>query len=359
MAQNSKIEWCDATWNPVTGCTPISAGCANCYAKNMARRFPFIHGGLDLSVDDFSIVYPHYDRLDIPLHWWKKPRRIFVCSMGDLFHDDVPFRFIAAVYATAAACPEHTFLILTKRPQRARDFYGWVFTQNNGLYPAFSTAEKFLDANAVLQFASAGHQDGYCPICKRQCRFIGDYDAPAWPLPNVWLGVTAENQEEADRRIPILLQIPAEKRFVSIEPMLGTVDLSGYFGRAFNGMSERQNEYIFNAGIDWVICGGENGSRARPVHPDWVRSLRDQCVGAGVPFFFKGWGEWLPIGQDDLFEAIRQPDGRYRCYKENGRYVGSGKYFQFDSPESKSVIKLGKKISGRLLDEMEWNEFPV
>lgn len=309
MAQNSKIEWTDATWNPVTGCTPISTGCQNCYAKNLARRFPFVHGGLDLAVNDFCIVIPHHDRLEIPLRW-KKPRRIFVCSMGDLFHEDVPFNFIEKVIFAMHEADQHDYMLLTKRPDRAKGFWDWMQ------------------------------------------RKWGNWKCATY----IWLGVTAENQEEAVRRIPVLLKIPAAKRFVSIEPMLGPVDfdtihlddmwcpqcekffdypkkwISPCCGadmakveendngqlfcpeckRAFNSDEEvpmcpncentgggryiqpdyslffsRDLEGVVLKKLDWVICGGETGSRARKMELLWARDLRDQCKYAGVPFFFK------------------------------------------------------------------------
>jgi len=164
---------------------------------------------------------------------------------------------------------------------------------------------------------------------------IDEDDTPFWPLPNVWLGVTAENQEMADKRIPILLQIPAAVRFVSVEPMLGPVDLDSYLivGTDHPGS-------IMRKGIDWVICGGETGPDARPVHPDWVRNLRDQCQASGVPFFFKQWGEYI--------HASQTPDNMTNYDPE---------YF-YDREWPPGFARVGKKIAGRLLDGCEWNEMP-
>lgn len=289
---NSKIEWTDSTWNPITGCTPVSEGCRNCYAKGIAKRFPVVHGGL------FSEIRFHEDRLMQPLKW-KKPRKIFVCSMGDLFHEDVQVQWLNEVFRVIQNCRQHTFIVLTKRPERAKSYLRSVAS----------------------------------------CR--------AWPeddvvFPNVWLGVTAENQEQADKRIPILLDTPAAVRVVSVEPMLGYVDLdipieTGY-GSGF-GLSTALGY------IDGVLCGGESGPNARPMHPDWARSLRDQCVAAGVPFFFKQWGEWTPFTQlgwvDDSskIEHLRGPDAVHG-----------------DDPCP--VYRVGKKAAGRLLDGREWNELP-
>ena len=256
----TRIEWAEVVWNPVSGCTPISEGCQNCYAKRMATR---LKGRYGYPEDEPFKVTLHPEKLKEPLKW-KKPRRVFVCSMGDLFHEQVPDEYIAKVWEVMNNASQHTFLVLTKRPQRMKDFLarlGW-YTHDREVNPA----------EAVLD------------------------EGGKYTLKNVWLGVTAENQQRADERIPILLQIPAAVRFVSIEPMLGPV-------------------VIPEEWPDWVICGGETGPGARPIHPDWVRSLRDQCQAAGTPFFFKSWGEW-------------------------------------------AEHKVGKKKAGRLLDGRTWDEIP-
>lgn len=259
------IEWATHTWNPVTGCTPVSEGCANCYARRMAQR---LRGRYGYPEDEPFRVTLRPDRLEEPLKV-KKPSRIFVCSMGDLFHDDVGYS-IVNIFDVMSATPQHTYLLLTKRPERIRSLF-----RLNG------------------------------PLLSSE------------PLPNVWLGVTAENQARADERIPILLQIPAAVRFVSIEPMLGPVDLTnitlgsnghgldfalnavtgwltGYIEATNRPKVHRNDQYH---ALDWVIAGGETGPGARPMHSDWVRSLRDQCSAAGVPFHFKQWGGMRAAGR--------------------------------------------------------------
>lgn len=249
-------KWWDESWNPITGCTPTSPGCDNCYAKSMATRFA---GTAGYPKDDpFGVTF-HPERLKTPLAW-KKPRRIFVCSMADLFHEDVKQEWIDEIFNVMSNAPRHTFLVLTKRPERMK---------------------------AALK--DLGN--------RWKSNVFGGNCAPRWPLENVWLGVTAENQETAEERIPVLLSIPAEKRFVSVEPMLGAVDLkrlvynSEVIVDALNG----RHGCVYpmageNNSLDWVICGGETGPKARPVHPDWVKDIRDQCRASSVPFFFKGWG---------------------------------------------------------------------
>lgn len=302
MSQNSTIEWTQKTWNPVTGCSKVSQGCKNCYAEVLAKRF--------WKDRKFTDVQCHPDRLEQPLHW-RKPATVFVNSMSDLFHEDVPFEFITRVFATMIhtnhpGSTKHTFQILTKRPARALEFYDKYFRNS--------------------------------PI-----------------IPNVWLGVSVEDQKTADERIPLLLQIPAAVRFLSCEPLLGEIDLFKEFD---NGKYDKEYDFWIKPLhlINWVICGGESGHGARPMHPDCARKLRDDCKAAGVPFFFKQWGEWCPaeilggIWTMQNKNKINNKDlpSKFTIWKQNA-------YFQ--NPEIIS-IKLGKKHSGRLLDGVEHNEFP-
>lgn len=250
----TKIEWAEAVWNPVTGCTPISEGCQNCYAKRMGKR---LAGRCGYPADDPFRVTLHPDKLNEPLKW-KKPRRVFVCSMGDLFHEDVKADWLIDIFKIIEKANKHIFMILTKRPR------------------------NMVDAIAGMDF----------------CKFINGIPK------NIWLGVTAENQQRADERIPILLQIPAAVRFVSVEPMLGLVDLSKWLGGTwycetcectvdpeFVPFSEIhypcENYLDFIPGIDWVICGSESGPNHRKTKIEWIRDLREQCISANVPFFLK------------------------------------------------------------------------
>jgi len=239
----SKIEWCDYTWNPITGCTPISEGCRNCYAARMAKR---LAGRFGYPKDEpFTPGVVHPDKLG-DIGKLRKPRRIFVCSMGDLFHDDVPLSSVARIFEYVWTNKQHTFMFLTKRPERMREF----FTQKNS----------------------------------KACY------GGVWPQPHVWLGVTAENQEQANKRIPILLETPASLRFVSIEPMIGPVDLD----ERELLIDKRRFKYTFGNYLDWVIVGGETGPGARPMNLEWVSSIQGQCSNVGVPLFFKSWGKFKP-----------------------------------------------------------------
>ena len=247
---NTKIHWAEKVWNPVTGCSKVSPGCQNCYAEKMAKR---LAGRYGYPADEPFRVTVHPDRLGEPAGW-KKPQRVFVCSMADLFHDDVPGDFILRVFGRMNAAHQHTFMLLTKRPENALKF-----CQEYGLMSS---------------------EFGPTP------------SGEVWP-ENVWMGVTAENQETADKRIPILLQIPAHVHFVSCEPILSKIDLTGEYLTGKCGgrypfptlQTEHRTKWI-NL-LDWVICGGESGQQARPMNQEWAESLYDQCRVAGVPFFMK------------------------------------------------------------------------
>ena len=284
----TKIEWADKTWNPVTGCTPISEGCENCYAARAAHRLAHIEGsGYGNGVDSpnprgaFDVELRR-ERFCQPMSW-RKPRRVFVCSMGDLFHPDVEFEWIRDIWQAASFAPQHTYMILTKRPARMLKFTKWLKVHG----------ARWLDS--------------------------------------MWLGVTVENQTRADERIPILLQTPAAVRFVSVEPMLGPVDFRKVPG--FNRVGLDLSRW-------WVICGGETGPGARPMRPEWAMSLQDQCQVAGVPFFFKQWGEWVSPSQ--------MPGETYREIEDFGNGIGI----------TNNPRRVGKKRAGRLLDGREWSEFP-
>lgn len=217
MADKSAIEWTDASWNPATGCTKVSPGCAHCYAERIAERlrgtkaFPV---GFDLAL--------HKDRIDIPRRW-RKPRRVFVNSMSDMFHEEIPFEFIDSVFSTMMETDHHIYQILTKRPERLRS---WAKSR-------------------TFEFPS-----------------------------HIWIGVSVENQYWT-KRIPPLLGVSAEVRFLSCEPLLKPLSL---------------RQTIKSGGIHWVIVGGESGPQARKIDASWVRTIRDECLASGVPFFFKQWG---------------------------------------------------------------------
>lgn len=286
------IQWTDETWNPVTGCRKISPGCKNCYAEGVADRFwatqyPSVQAfdttpeGLPFTTTRprrFTDVQVHPDRLDQPLHW-RKPRRVFVNSMSDLFHDDVPDDFIESVFGVMARAPHHTFQILTKRPQRMRKWF------EHPLREGWSHWAPYMDA---------------VPGVRRMTRD----EWPGWPLPNVWLGVSVEDQERAAERVPLLLETPAAVRFLSCEPLLGRVELHAlHCGSRFDSTGASWYDALrggayFGDGdpgapgpaIDWLIVGGESGAQARPMDLAWARSLVEQGRTAGVPVFVKQLG---------------------------------------------------------------------
>lgn len=334
MADNTHIEWADATVNAVNGCSVLSPGCTNCYAMKLAgTRLKHVPSRAGLTQDSKAgPVWTGEVRLDEkqllqPLRW-KRPRRIFWNAHGDPFHPNVPWEWTAKVMASAFLSPHHIHMSLTKRADRMNAWFDTLATEGG--------AEDFSEI-IELMAESVG----------REC------DYPEWTLPleNVWLGVSVEDQTRADQRIPYLLDTPAAVRFLSCEPLLGQIDLTGLDGpgdpASHNVLAGRSivtdcngDEHLIETPtIDWVIVGGESGPGARPMHPDWARSLRDQCQSAGVPFFFKQVGEWLHEGELGWWpfgdEAIE------RCQSV-------GEYY-----------RVGKKSSGRLLDGREWNEVPA
>jgi len=287
------ISWTDETWNPVRGCSQVSPGCANCYAKHQAARIVRMAKGKPSKYDGLVRMTARGEaawtgRVDLdpktlaaPLSW-RKPRRIFVNSMSDLFHESLTNEQIAAVFGVMAACPQHTFQILTKRA-RMREWFAWVDPVGRALLERTPIP---LRPRAVIENAALATMTGVDGISKRR-----DH---AWPLSNVHLGVSVEDQDAADKRIPDLLATPAAVHFLSCEPLLGEIDLRHVqHNREFELDALTGDHGVFRplAGrgprVDWVIAGCESGPGARPCDVAWLRSLRDQCASAGVPFFLK------------------------------------------------------------------------
>jgi protein gp37 len=288
----SAIEWCDATWNPTTGCTKVSPACANCFIE---RQTPMRVAGRKFVKGDIPIEF-HENRLDVPLRR-RKPTTYFVNSMSDLFHADVPDAFIDRVFAVMALARRHTFQVLTKRSDRMHR------------YVSALKWERLIEC--CNQAGDGGeHRPGFYNLSSidalsRKARFVNGEKSAFWPLskpplPNVWLGVSVENQHFADERIPLLLQTPAAVRFLSCEPLLGPINIQkpcSRFCSNCRGAMEVQHsdeggiwtgcpcERV--AGLHWVIAGGESGPRRRETDIAWARGLRDQCAAAGVPFFWK------------------------------------------------------------------------
>lgn len=338
MSNNSKIEWCDATWNPVTGCDEVSPGCDNCYAKTLAERFRGTEG--HYFEQGFDVVL-RPDKLTLPLRW-RKPCKVFVNSMSDLFHAKVPDEYIARVFAVMAMTPQHTYQVLTKRHGRMRSLLS-----SEGFRPWVEAFVEEMLADGEVRYT--------------------------WPLSNVWLGVSVEDQKRADLRIPALLETPAAVRFLSCEPLLGPVDLYRHMPAVDYWDSRETEEW----GIHWVIVGGESGHGARPMHPTWARQLRDQCSASGVAFHFKQWGEWGPAPwRVDRAEGESVEDYKARAeatcathaYAIWADQYGHEAYAPDHKPwsaertslgdEHASIRRWGKKHAGRELDGRTHDEFP-
>jgi protein gp37 len=336
MAQKTKIEWTDASWNPIRGCSRVSEGCRNCYAEHTAARFsgpgkpyeglaeyktiqgpPTVAGEASVGKSERTraekvarwtgVMKFVPEHLEDPLRW-KRPRRIFVNSMSDLFHEGVPDKWIHKIFLIMACSPRHTFQILTKRPERMRAYCSSNQTRDIILRELVDMAVTIPGVRVQIGPPIADGLDGIT-------------------LPNVWLGVSVEDQATADARIPLLLQTPAAVRFISAEPLLGDLDLY----KPLHCCARTDHVHTPERGcwrrLDWVIVGGESGPHARPMNPAWARSVRDQCQDAEVPFFFKQWGEYSPnvLGTNDTWPPAR----------------------------------IGKKAAGRELDGRLWDEYPA
>lgn len=328
MADKTGIEWTDATWNPVTGCAKVSQGCKHCYAERewprMTKLVPAYAGR------DFTDVRTHGDRLDQPIRWAKR-RMIFVNSMSDLFHPAVPDDFIDSVFGVMWAClygrneqDGHIFQVLTKRADRMRDY--------------FRTDRREAWARSAVHHGGGIDPDGLWDQTM-------NYDGPH---PRIWLGVSVEDQAAADERIPLLLDTPAAVRWISAEPLLGPVDLlatpAGDILCRCGGCMEMTRD----TRLDWVVVGGESGPKARPMHPQWARDLRDQCAAAGVPFLFKQWGEWFPT-------SIGQGGSQLGAWNGDDFMPGCG---DIKNPEN-NMIRAGKRaFGGRLLDGVQHDGYP-
>jgi len=311
----SKIEWTERTWNPIVGCTKVSPGCENCYALRMAWRLSHnpnttnkYAGTVKKTAGgkvNWTGVINFNDALHAPLDT-KKPTTWFVNSMSDLFHPTIGFDMVDAIFNVMDACPQHTFQVLTKRPSRMLEYYHWKHDGNG------------------LKFGR-------------------------WPLANVWIGTSIEDQQRGTERLKALLNTPAVVRFVSCEPLLGPLNLGLCLATEVTDLIKG----VLGAQLHWVIVGGESGPNARPMHPEWARALRDECNEIGIPFFFKQWGEWKPITYmaangayinlipNAKNEILLRPNG------ESGVDFGSI-----------NMKRVGKKKAGRLLDGREWNEMP-
>ncbi len=347
----SQISWTDTTWSPVTGCTKVSQGCKHCYAeREVTQRWSKNPKSIWYG-RAFTDVRCHPEKLEEPLRT-KKPKKIFVCPRGDLFHENVPDDFIDSVFGVMWSClylrrnciDGHVFQILTKRPERMQKY--------------LSTNRSETWARHAVHYGGGFEPDGiYDQVLYQSSE----------PHPRIWLGVSVEDQQIANERIPLLLKTPAALRFISAEPLLGAIDLlclddyglkpkwrnepgtynvlEGRWIAAVNDPDfENSSVETDLTKLDWLIVGGESGKNARPMHPEWVRSLRDQCVSTGVPFFFKQWGEWAPNCLCDTkyhHKTIERPP--------------SG----LPPPYNRGVMfRCGTKRAGRTLDGVIHDAFP-
>lgn len=348
---NTKISWADATWNPFVGCTRVSQGCVGCYAEGFAARFSkpgMAYDGVARFVKKQArwtgVVKLVPSRIAAPLKW-RKPKLVFVNSMSDLFHERATLAMIDLVFAVMMIADHHTYLILTKRPERQRDYFNDP-----------ETPRRVAEAMAKLR--------QYAPRSKGLGDRIARARGSRWPAPHIWAGTSAEDQATAAERVPLLQATRAHRRFLSAEPLLGPIDLEairlnlgdGFFGDALHWNHRSAFEERRYPGLDWVISGGESGARARPWHPRWAQHLATQCDAAGVPFHWKQNGAWLPYSDvilhmrniPSLSRRINTP----KFHKTNVATVTADHV-------AVSMCRLGASKTGRALDGGVRDAFPV
>jgi protein gp37 len=366
MSDNTKIEWTDATWNIITGCSVVSSGCKNCYAMKLAGTRLKHHPSRDgLTIDTKNgPVWNGQVRLNpLWLHQplrWSKPRMIFVCAHGDLFHESVPDDWIDTVFAVMALAKQHVFQVLTKRPERMRKYFEYL---------GYRAEQIGIDAEYISGL------DRHLPDLSQRWTL---------PLSNVWLGVSVENQEAADKRIPILLDTPAAVRWISAEPLLGKINLSkcGNSNRQVDALTGTETtgnpissfgkagfdqivRYGWHKKIDWLVVGGESGDGSRPMHPEWARSLRDQCAATSVPFLFKQWGDWVPrsacyhtFDNGNACVDLDPEAKKWPCIRLTESGLDGRNLENEEQGDSAYMQKVGKKMAGRLLDGVTHDGYP-
>ena len=372
----SKIEWTEETWNPVVGCSIVSPGCTNCYAMKMAARIEAMGvaphyagttrktkagavwtGKIAMAPD--SVLYAPLKR--------RTPTTYFVNSMGDLFHEDVTDEMIDLVFGVMALSPQHTYQILTKRAERMRRYMA-----GRSVKLACHLINAYIDKVPDAPAGGRARPTRWPVINDPAADLFGGQERlvmAQWPLPNVWLGVSAENQEQWDARVPELLWTKAAKRFVSIEPMVGEIDpgpidvQGGHYTVDplywDTDCEDDDGEDVPDVPpLDWVIVGGESGKSARPMHPDWARVLRDACAEAGVAFFFKQWGEWAPGENNGAPQTRTERVARWWDDRWDYSTVTRRESEEMHTDDEPDVWRFGKKQAGRLLDGVLHDAMP-
>lgn len=394
----SKIEWTEKTWNPIVGCSIESSGCKNCYAMRTAHRLEAInettgktpqYAGTTKTVKGKAVwtgkIGAAPDRVwEEPLRR-KKPTTYFVNSMGDLFHPNVADELIDRAFAVMALAPQHRFQVLTKHPKRMREWFESFDRDMNfepDDWPEILNIRQRVENDDDVHRSQIYHDE--------TGRLENALYSEVWPLPNVHLGTSIEDQPTADLRIPELLATPAAVQFISAEPLLGGVNLDvipcprsndkkirhpekaligALLGRrSYDTARGRRNSP--HEALDWVIVGGESGPGARPMHPEWVRSIRDQCAEADVPFFFKQWGEWIehdhhvdgPTVREYSEETEISAETKIAECSHPGFVSECGKYFRtwddITTDRARLMDRVGKKLAGRTLDGRIHDETP-
>lgn len=347
---DTKIEWSDKVWNCIRGCSIVSDGCRFCYAMRQAHRFNF-EGGPYQGLTVLTSTGPKWngdvtllpDKLGDPMRW-KKPARIFVNSMSDVFHEGVDDSFIDRIFGVIQLCPQHIFQILTKRPERMMQYMNEP--GRGGKVMEAAAREAFDQDTLVSRHGKLPETAEYHWEASNQLgQSVITVKTGTWPPPNAWLGTSVENQKTFVERMEYLVATKASVRWLSVEPLLGPIDASvvihpsGWVATAYA-----------LANTHWVVVGGESGPGARPMHPEWACTLRDQCNTRGIPYFFKQWGDWSPQAANGFTQwPVIEPNKPVLLPAHPGRQ---------GQDSHQVMVRLGKHKAGRVLDGREWNEYP-
>lgn len=321
MGANSKIEWCDHTFNPWIGCTRVSPGCDNCYAESENNRRLWATQGWGPGKPRHRTSAANWNKVKV---WNEQAKgaaqrpRVFSASLADWLDDEVPITWLAELLLLIRDTPNLDWLLLTKRPQNFH--FRMEEILNSDFSGAATSPASVRRPSRIMEI--------FNPDLSEALRDLPGQWLDGRPPKNVWFGVSTEDQKRADSRIPFLFSIPASVRWLSVEPLIEPLDLSSHL-----------NPLKLLVPIDWVVVGGESGTYARPCHPEWVRSLRDECRRRDVPFFFKQWGEFAPNGTRDESSTFRLPSENVFA-------------------DGQSMLRVGKKQAGLLIDGEEWKQFP-
>ena len=348
----SSIEWLHRpgtlpeSWNFVTGCNKVDRGCKHCYAEIMHRRLQFMYPK-KYDHDFLTGAHVHEELLQLPFSW-KKPCTVFVNSMSDLFHENVPFDTILHAWAIMLATQQHTYIIATKRVERAREYFDWLAKESEPMQKKYAMYREYICPEERVK------------LLMRERFGIDVIRSAVYPSKNIWLLASVNDQASANLRIPVLITLPVKVKGISAEPLTGPIDIEAIVApRAENHSANGKSLGLKKIHhLAWIIAGGESGGKASALSPWWLRNLRDQAKDAEVPFFFKQWGEYIPNSQ---YEGPELKANRYKWVNSaTGKMTPAiGHWNETEMLQHQDqVIRMGKKAAGRVLDGKTHDGFP-